>query len=346
MDLLIYETDYTLIGIVDTASSVIWANRFRQCGDFEIYVPASAQLLELLTLGRAVGRSDDDMLGIIERVEITTDEESGDYMIVTGRCMRSILDRRIVWDQTIFSGTVENGLRKLVTDAYISPTDPDRKYELLTLAAAHGYTERTRLQNTGTVLLDAIEERCAAHNLGFKITLGSKKLVLDFYKGSDRSADQSLLPRLIFSEDFDNLTASHYVRDQSAYKTVALIAGEGEGAARKKTTVSKSADTVGLARREMYIDARDISTNDGEISDSEYAEMLAERGSSELQSAAVEESMEGSVEAGQMHTYKVDYFLGDTVTVINKYGIVANAQVLEVIETWDENGYTCTPTFG
>lgn len=346
MDLLIYETDYSLLAIVDTASSIIWANRFRQCGDFEIYIPASAALLELLTIDRLVGRTDDEMLGIIERVEIQTDEESGDFMIVTGRCARSILDRRIVWNQTIFSGTVENGLRKLVTDAYISPTDANRKYELLRLADAHGYTERARMQDTGTNLLEAIEERCAAYNYGFKITLDAGMLVLDFYKGNDRSTDQDALPRLIFSEDFDNLTASLFVRDKTGYKTVALIAGEGEGTARKKATVSRSTDVSGLARREMYIDARDISTNEGEVSDAEYTEMLAARGTSELQSAAVVESMEGTVEAGQMHKYKVDYFLGDTVTVINKYGITANSRVLEVVETWDENGYTCTPTFG
>ncbi len=348
MDLMIYETDYSLLAIVDTASSIIWANRFRQCGDFEIYIPASAALLELLTIDRLIGRTDDDMLGIIERVEVQTDEESGDFLIVTGRCVRSILDRRIVWEQTIFSGTVENGLRKLVTDAYISPTDTARRYDLLTLADAHGYTERTRMQDTGTNLLEAIEERCAAHEYGFKITLDADNgvLVLDFYKGNDRSADQSELPRLIFSEDFDNLTASQYVKDKTGYKTIALIAGEGEGTARKTATVSRTDDLTGLSRREMYVDARDVSSNDGEVSGDEYAEMLAERGTSELQSAAIVESMEGTVEAGQMHKYKVDYFLGDTVTVINKYGITANARVLEVVEVWDENGYTCTPTFG
>ena len=78
MDLLIYETDFSLLAIVDTASSIIWANRFRQCGDFEIYIPASVELLELLTLDRFVGRTDDDMIGIIERVEVQTDDESID----------------------------------------------------------------------------------------------------------------------------------------------------------------------------------------------------------------------------------------------------------------------------
>ncbi len=346
MDLYVYEKDYSLLAIVDTASSIIWANRFRQCGDFEIYIPASTAMLELLTIDRLVGRMDDDMLGIIERVEVQTNEESGDYMIVTGRDVRSILDRRIVWEQTIYNGTVENGLRKLVTEAFISPTITARKYANLKLATAHSYTERARMQFTGTVLLEAVENLCAAYNYGFKISLSAGNLVLDFYKASNRSADQTTLPRLIFSEDFDNLTASNYIKDKTGYKTVALVAGEGEGSARRKTTVESDSTKTGLDRREVYIDARDVSSNEGEVSASDYMEMLAERGTAELQTAVVVESMEGTVEAGQMHTYKVDYFLGDTVTVIDKYGITANAQVLEVVETWDENGYTCTPTFG
>ena len=34
------------------------------------------------------------------------------------------------------------------------------------------------------------------------------------------------------------------------------------------------------------------------------------------------------------------------MTVINKHGIQADTQVLEIVETWDSDGYTVTPTFG
>ena len=346
MDILIYGTDYKVIGIVDTASSIIWANRFRECGDFEIYVPASSEMLELLQIDNMVGRTDDDMVCIIEKIRIETDEENGDYIIATGRDLRSVLDRRVVWEQTILSGTLENGLRRLVTDAFISPTITARQYTNIALATAHGYTDSIRAQYTGKNLLEAIEELCAANNYGFKITLGGSKLMVDFYKANDRSANQTALPWVVFSEEFDNLTTSAYEHDKTAYKTVALIAGEGEGSARRKSTITTGTDLEGLARREMYIDARDISSNEGEITDAEYTELLQERGLTELQEAAVVESMEGTVESRQQYLYKTDYNLGDTVTVRNKYGIQADARVLEVVETWDESGYICTPTFG
>lgn len=346
MDLWILTEDFQRVGIVDTATSIIWANRHRQHGDFEIYISASAAMLDLLKEDRFVVRDDDDMVGIIEHTKIDTDEENGDFLIVRGRCSRSILTRRIVWEQTVINGTVENGMRRLVTDAFISPKIAARKYDGLTLAPAHGYSDQVQIQYTGDIIKEAVEGLCASNNFGYKMPLVGGVLQLDFYKGTDRSASQSVNPRVVFSEEYGNLTATTYTRDKTEYKTVALVAGEGEGTARRCTTVSRSTDQSGLHRREMFVDARDVSSNEGEITDAAYLTQLGERGATALSEASIVESMEGTVEPLQMYTYKVDYFLGDIVTVVNKYGISADAQVLEVVETWDEDGYTCTPTFG
>lgn len=346
MDLWIYSEDFAALGVVDTATSIIWANRFRQVGDFEIYISASEKWLDLLQEDRLVVRPDDDMVGIIERVQTGTDYEDGDFIIATGRCTRSILARRIVWDQTTINGTAENGMRKLVTDAFISPTIAARKYDRLALAAAHGYTDKLQAQYTGDNILEKIEEICAAKNTGFKMTRQNGKHVLDFYKGTDRSMTQRINPRVIFSEEYDNLRATTYTLDKTEYKTVALVAGEGEGTARRRTIVGRSVDQSGLHRREVFVDARDVSSDEGAVSETEYIAQLADRGETALCEAPIIQSMEGTIEPTQMYTYKVDYFLGDIVTVVNKYGIQVNTQVLEVVETWDEEGYTCTPTFG
>ena len=346
MDIWILNEDFQRLGIVDTASSVIWANRARQCGDFEIYIPASAEMLELLKEDRIVARQDDEMLCFIEKVIDADDQENGDYLTVTGRCMRSILARRIVWDQTALTDTVENIMRKLVTDALISPEIAARKYDKLTLAPAHGYTETASVQYTGDNLQEVIESLCATYGYCYKITLEDGLLVLDFYKPTDRSVNQSENPRVVFSEEYDNLTASTYTKDKTAYKSVALVAGEGEGSARRRAIVSREVDQAGLHRREIFVDARDLSSNEGEISDDDYMAQLSERGSTSLSEAPMVESMEGAVESLQMYTYKKDYFLGDIITARNKHSVEAVTQVLEIVEQEDENGYKCTPTFG
>ena len=346
MDLWILNEDLQRRGIIDTASSIIWANRFRQCGDFEIYVPMSTEVAELLKVDNFVMREDDEMVGIIERVEITTNEESGDFLLVSGRCARSILGRRIVWEQTVYDTSVEIVLRSLIQDAFISPALSARKCDKLTLAPGRGYIDQVKVQYTGDNLLEAVEKLCTAYNYGFKMTRDTGRLMVDFYKSENRTAGQSVNPRVIFSETYDNLVATDYVLDKTAYKSVALVAGEGEGSNRRRTVVERGVDTTGLHRREVFVDARDISSNEGEITDDVYMAQLTARGTTALGEAPCVQSFEGTVEPRQMYTYKVDYFLGDMVTVINKYGIQADAQVLEVVETWDENGYTCTPTFG
>jgi hypothetical protein len=347
MDLRIYREDLELLGIVDTASSIIWTDRFRQCGDFEIYVAASPEMLDLLAEDRWVVCPESEMVCIIEKVQLVTNDESGDYLTVTGRCLRSLFDRRIVWEQTQLSGTVENGLRKLITDAFIAPKLSQRKCERMVLAAAHGYTDKLSAQYTGEVVLTAVEELCAANDYGFKVTAKPDlDIEVDFYKGSDRTAGQDVNPRVIFSEEFDNMTGSTRVRDKTAFKTVALVAGEGEGTARRKVVVGEGTANVDLRRREMFVDARDVSSNEGEVSVAEYEKQLAARGDTALAEACVVESTEGTVQHTTQYVYGVDYFLGDRVTTIDKYGIRSDVQVLEVVRVWDENGYSCTPTFG
>jgi hypothetical protein len=346
MDLQIYTEDYELLGIVDTASSIIWSDRARQCGDFEIYVAASPAMLALLTEDRWVECPGSEMVGIIEKVLLVTDDENGDYLTVTGRCLRSILERRVVWEQTALSGTVENGLRRLVTDAFIAPTLAARKYARLVLAAAHGYADSLSTQYTGEVVLTAVEEVCAANDYCFKVTVNAdRQLVVDFYKGTDRTAGQAINPRVIFSDEFDNLVGIKYTRDKTAYKNVALVAGEGEGTARRRCVVGNTTAS-GLHRRELFVDARDVSSNNGEIGAAEYQAQLSARGDTSLAEACVVESMEGTVQHTTQYVYGVDYFLGDRVTTLDKYGLQADVQVLEVVQVWDENGYTCTPTFG
>ena len=43
--------------------------------------------------------------------------------------------------------------------------------------------------------------------------------------------------------------------------------------------------------------------------------------------------------------YKTDYNLGDIVTIRNEYGFSVPARIVEVVEAFDENGYSIEPKF-
>ena len=103
----------------------------------------------------------------------------------------------------------------------------------------------------------------------------------------------------------------------------------------------------GLDRYELYVDSRNSSTNDGEIAESEYLNMLIEEGSETLSDDAnkVTEHFEGEIEVLGNYVFGVDYFLGDIVQVINEYGHEKATRIIEVIESEDENGTSVIPTF-
>jgi hypothetical protein len=102
---------------------------------------------------------------------------------------------------------------------------------------------------------------------------------------------------------------------------------------------------AGLSRRELFVDARDVSTNDGEIGASEYNAMLAERGNEKLAEHIVTTAFSGQVEPAMNYKYKEDYFLGDIVQIETEYGVTAAQRITEMIECEDENGLSIIPTF-
>ena len=342
MEFYVLNSEKETLGVLDVFQSAIWTPRYYDVGDFEIQVTASSDIVELLREENLLVRQDDDMVGVIERINLRTDPDYGSFLLISGRDAKSILERRIVWNQTNLSGTVENCIRRLITENVVSPSDPNRKIPNFILGDLKGFTERMEMQVTGDNLLEVITKICQTYGYGFSIRISGGNFVFDLYKGEDRSFDQSVNPRVRFSPEFDNVITVEYESDRSNVKNVALVAGEGEGSDRKTVSVGSGS---GLTRREMYVDARDVSTNNGEISASTYNAMLSERGAEKLTEFGVITSFFGQIEPAVNYTYKEDYFLGDIVQIENEYGVSSAQRITEMIECEDENGYSLTPTF-
>lgn len=342
MDLYIINRNFETVGIIDNAASVIWTEKYIGAGDFEIYIPASEKAVNVLCDDYYIVRPDTDRVMIIKNTKIRTDTENGNYLIVTGPSLESILKRRIVWQQTNLSGKVELAIRQLITDSIIEPAIPERKIENFKLGEIQGFNDMLEMQVTGDNLGETIDRICKTYNMGYKITLKDGYFVFDMYRGADRSYNQSTNPYVVFSPDFENLLNSEYTFTGDTYKNVVLVAGEGEGLERKTKAVG---DASGLDRYEMYADARNASTNNGEISDTEYYNKLAEDGKETLKENQTTESFTGEVNYTEPYKYGRDYFLGDVVQVINEYGIAATPTITETIEADDENGYSLIPTF-
>lgn len=356
-DIYVLDQSFTLQGVVDSYVSVIWRPSYSEVGDFEIYLGASTEAINLLTENRYVVRSSDITVSstgvttyknvmIIKNIELITDVENGDFISVTGRELKFILHNRIVWNMTTLTGTAENAIRTLVNQNAISPENVNRVIPTLTLSTAVGLNDSIDMQVTGDYLDDTITSICTAYNYGWEIYISNNAMVFRVYVGLDRSYAQTDRPYVVFSDDFENLYNTDYQLQTEEYANTTLIGGEGEGVERVYSSVGDS--NSGLNRYEMFTDARDISSNsdtDNPISPAEYLLLLQERGRQKLAEVAITEGFSGEVLSDVAFKYGEDFYIGDTVTVINKYGISKNVRVLSAIESEDETGTKLVPQF-
>lgn len=336
---------FTRIGVIDNATSVIWVKRFNAVGEFELYIKASAQLLELFQGDIFLTRDDSNVGMYVEKIQLNTDSENGDYLTISGRSAECILGWRII-QRAVFSGattTAEYIIRNLIerqliySEIIINPN----AITWLSLGPNNGWQDLVTRQFTGKNLLEVVQELCVTYNYGFEFAWTGSGFQINLYKGTDRSFDQTENTFVVFSPEFENLGNTEYIFDTSNYANAAIIGGEGEGNARTYAFVYPEG-VEGFKRRVIYIDARQSSSDD--LTTNQYKTMLAEEGKEALEQRKITTSFNGEILNYNNYTYGVDYSLGDKVSVINEYGIRGNTTVIEITEVEDENGYKLVPT--
>ena len=335
---------FVRLAVVDDYSSFIWATRYYTSGDFQLIVDANIKNKSLFQKDFYVVRDDDENVGIIEDIKIERNEDAKEVLIVKGRFLDSIIGRRIIAVQTTVSGKISACIEQLLNDNIIDPDDTDRQISNFTI---NSYEINTTMQAqyTGKNLLDTISNICETYGIGYKVTLNADhEFVFELYEGVDRTYDQSVNTWVIFSDTYDNLLSSSYEENYRTLVNAVLVAGEGEGLDRKTAWATKS-DATGINRYEMYKDQRNIRSDDGEIPEEEYMELLKESGKESLTNYTA--AFTGSVYFDNIQ-YKTDINVGDLCVIENsKWGIYINTRLVEVIESVDESGdYSIVPTFG
>lgn len=352
MELLVLDETFTALKVMDSFDSVIWTDRYSECGDFEIYTSVNGDNILYLRENYYLWLADSQHVMIIEDISIDTDVEDGNHLTITGRSLESMLDRRIVWGQTILSGNFQDGIHQLLNDNIINPTIVDRRVDNFIFEASTDPNITSLIisaQFNGENLYDTIQTLCSTNNIGFRIVLtDDNKFKFQLYSGADRSYNQDINPYVVFSPPFQNIISSKYYESIRPEKTVSFVAGEGEGSDQKTTSVeAPTGGGSGLSRREMFTNASDISstTESGTLTAEEYLEQLSERGAEDLSSNIFISSFEGQVEATSMFKYGEDFFMGDILQIANEYGMETSARVVELIHSQSLSGVDLYPTF-
>ena len=349
MKLIVLDKDFQTMGSVPLFRTLIWARRYEKLGCFELYT--SKDYFHLLNTGRYLYRSDADELGVIDEVNYSQDENGARESYAKGNFAEKLLADRVIETTVRLAGNVEVALRNLVQRTAIEPAESDRKIKHLRLGELSGISGSLDTQVTGDNLSDKLYEIGNAQEISHRVRYDyqTNDLAFEVWEGKDRRDSQTKNSWAIFSNSFYNIRDAIYNRDSSSYKNFAYVAGEGDGNARVIVEVDLRSDKS-EERREIFVDARDLQSDDGngnKLSAAQYRALLVQRGKEKLIEYQKVETVTSSVDSHANLEYKKDYDLGDYCTYINtEIGIETAQRITEIMETYEGGSIELIVTFG
>lgn len=221
------------VAVIDKFESLIWVRRYDTPGEFELYMPADKDIFALIkaNLGYLIiTREDSRDVMYVEYVKLTENEESGDYILLKGRSIDCVMERRVIGYPTkILSMPTTGVITKLINENMISP-EPHTQYQLdalhRTLAPFEIVTqvydvEMIAAQYNGENLLSAVGELLKSKNYGLATFLYDGTILLRIYSGQER-------PYVRFSPDNQNLISSEYECDIRGQCNSVFVYAEGD----------------------------------------------------------------------------------------------------------------------
>lgn len=342
--------------VIDDACSVIWCERYQEPGEISLKLRATPELLAFFWENEIlISRTDTDRAMLVERVTMTTSAQEGDYIQITGKSAEGLTARRVIGQRGAITdenaaNAVHYYMQENLSSYWYYHTDGSHQHgasnpycRMYVNLLDHGedderITETVSAEPFGKNLGSFITEICKGLDFGFKVVFNGSKLTFSSYKGNDRTLNQSDRNAVVFSEDFYNLGDSEYNFSRESYCSYVLTGGSGTGSTREYGESFKnfrSASGVGINMRQKFINASGVSGN-----------MLRIAAQNEVLSTRETISFSAEALTSTAFEYRKDYFLGDRVSVVNRYGINGTATVTEVVESEDENGYNLIPTLG
>jgi hypothetical protein len=350
---MILDQNFDLLGSIGVFNTLIWLRRYYEAGTFELHAPAD--YFALMNEGKYLYRSDRDELGNISEVNFARDESGARTAYCKGYFAEAVLDRRVTESTVSLTGTPEAIGRRLVTDYLISPKNAKRAFSQIVLGKASGIGSSVTVSSTGDEIGGKLYEIEQTQEMSHRLRYDylENRLLFETWQGKDRTDEQTVNSWAIFADSFYNVKNAQYNRDESSYKNVAYVAGEGEGTERTviEVDIRTSADEE---RREVYVDARDLqstyqdaSGNEQTYTTAQYKELLRQRGLEKLAEYEIVEAVTSDIDPEANLKYGTDFDLGDLCTYrYTDVGIECTKRITEIQETYEGSQQTLSVTFG
>ncbi len=331
--LFFFDKELNMLGIVDYFISLRWRRKYFEAGEFEIVLPVNDYVMQFIDKNVLVMRNNYTEAGIIETIEFSdngTDEE----LIISGRFLSSLLERRIVKSKINFSGNTIEGMNTIVNA--MTPLTEQWETEAVTMTSPH-IDFQVSYKNVYEYLCKLAEYS----NIGFRVVpnVDSKVYMFEAWEGKDRTSEQSINEQYSFSDDNYNIEQGKLVISEKTKVNYVLVGGQGEDTNRVLVSVDEGIS--GFDRYEVFSDQKSLTK--GNLSDNDYKAKLRSVGEGKLSDGTFQLEVTALVQ----QDYKEKWNLGDIVNIKKeKWGVYTTYRIIEVEETIEDGKKTIYPTFG
>ena len=364
MELYILDSFLRRVAVIDVFESLIWTDRYKELGDFQLVIAADSASRGLLLKNTLIASDFSYRVMKLETIEDSVDADGNKMLTVTGNSLEKILVQRVaaeaLYGPVDPPGEGEDALTVPTWDLEGLPADLARYIfdqicvegllsdsdVLPYIVGGTIFPSDTILEPSSSIswqlppksLYDAIKEVCDLFDMGFRLVRDPVlcNLHFDIYMGRNRTSDQTIDPAVVFSPELDNLTNTKELTSVAEQMDAAYVFSPR---GTKLVYAGDASDfTVGFERKVLMVDASDLT----DATDIDAA--LIQRGQVALAEHRGLQLFDGEINQQSSYRYGVDYNVGDLVEQRDANGFANYLRVTEQILTSDGEGERSYPT--
>lgn len=357
MELYTLDPLFRRMDLIDVWKSLIWTERYKETGDFQLDIVSTNRSKNLLKVGTMLAQRDSFYVMVITSAE---DDDTGGERILTvkGVSLEILLEDRVAAAALTDTTTTPNWtitdtpaavMRKVFHDICVTGTLSAKDIipfvvegSFLPASTIAEPIDPVTIEIAPQSVYSTLTQLADVWNIGFRMLrhYDTSQIYWEVYTGNDRTSSQTTLPAVVFSPDLDNLQNTKELVSADGVKNVAYVFSPA--GFQEIYAIGADPTVAGFSRHVLMVDASDVTT-DAYPTPELVEAALAQKGSDALAQVQVYQAFDGEISQNSEYKYGRDYNLGDLVEQ-RKDGVGNIMRVTEQIFVSDAEGERTYPT--